>query len=207
MKMEELAMKMQRPAILLIDNYDSFTYNLADYVQRCGAACTVLRNDSAELQAAFSEKWDGVLLSPGPKTPHDAGLLLESIAVFETNTPILGVCLGLQAIGLYYGAVLQHAPLPRHGKTSMIAHNGSHLFENIASPTNVMRYHSLIIDSLEKTPLQITAKSLDDDLIMAIQHNTLPICGVQFHPESILTDAGLMMIKNWIGKITINYLL
>ncbi len=195
-------MKIAHSTVLLIDNYDSFTYNLADYVQRCGAECTVLRNNSEELLAAFSKKWDGVLLSPGPKTPHDAGFLLQSIAVFEQNTPILGVCLGLQAIGLYYGAVLQHAPLPRHGKTSPMAHDGNYLFENIASPSNVMRYHSLIITELENTPLQITAKSLDDDLIMAIKHKTRPICGVQFHPESILTDAGLMMIQNWIGSLS-----
>jgi anthranilate synthase/aminodeoxychorismate synthase-like glutamine amidotransferase len=189
------------PTILLIDNYDSFTYNLADYVQRCGAKCTVFRNDSNELLAAFTQKWDGVLLSPGPKTPQEAGFLLKSIAIFAETTPILGVCLGLQAIGLHYGAILQKAPEPRHGKTSPILHDGSLLFKDLPSSIEVMRYHSLIIANLAETPLEITATSTDDKLIMAIQHRFLPIFGVQFHPESILTPHGLSIIRNWIGSL------
>ncbi len=191
------------PAILLIDNYDSFTYNLADYVERCGAKCTVLRNDSPELLVAFAQKWQGVLLSPGPKTPHEAAFLLKAIAVFEKTTPILGVCLGLQAIGMYYGAVLQKAPEPRHGKTSPIIHNNQLLFKDILSPTQVMRYHSLIITDLPQSPLEVTALSTDDNLIMAVQHRSLPICGVQFHPESILTTEGLNMIRNWVKSLSL----
>lgn len=195
--------------ILLIDNYDSFTYNLSDYVEQCGAICHVVRNDAAELSlilesgnAALRNNWDGILLSPGPKTPQEAGFLTAAVAFFiKTQMPILGVCLGFQAIGQHFGPSLIRAPQPRHGKTSRIIHTQTGLFEHISQPTEVMRYHSLILESIENTPLRVTARSTDDHSIMAFGHNSLPIVGVQFHPESILTSDGLTMIRNWVDMI------
>lgn len=195
--------------ILLIDNYDSFTYNLCDYVQQCGAICHVVRNDDAELSLILntenvdlSKDWDAILLSPGPKTPQEAGFLTQAVAFFiQKKIPILGVCLGFQAIGQYFGASLIRAPQPRHGKTSRIIHTQNGLFQAIKQPTEVMRYHSLVLENLENTPLLVTARSTDDHCIMAFRHISLPILGVQFHPESILTSEGLMMIRNWLAQI------
>jgi anthranilate synthase/aminodeoxychorismate synthase-like glutamine amidotransferase len=195
--------------ILLIDNYDSFTYNLCDYVQQCGALCRVIRNDDAELSLILAAKdadlrnnWDAVLLSPGPKTPQEAGFLSAAVAFFiEKKIPIFGVCLGFQAIGQYFGASLIRAPQPRHGKTSPIIHTKTGLFQHITQYTEVMRYHSLILENVANTPLIVTAHSTDDGCIMAFRHISLPILGVQFHPESILTGEGLMMIRNWLAQI------
>jgi anthranilate synthase/aminodeoxychorismate synthase-like glutamine amidotransferase len=188
--------------ILLIDNYDSFTYNLYDYVAQCGAACTVVRNDMTEEATIFEGSWDGVLLSPGPKTPQAAGKLMLFLAFFiKKQIPILGVCLGHEAIGQYFGASLVLAPQPRHGKTSPIQHSENGIFKQIKTPTDVMRYHSLVLESLENTPLIATAHSTDDGCIMALEHPDLPIWGVQFHPESILTKDGLLMIANWLELI------
>lgn len=190
-----------KPSVLLIDNYDSFTYNLADYMQRCGASCTVLRNDAPELDEALHQTWTGILLSPGPQTPQKAGRLMEIIHKTHLQTPILGVCLGLQALGIYFGASLHKAPTPRHGKTSTIAQNGHFLFHTLQPNIDVMRYHSLMIELPEPSPLVVTARSLDDDLIMAIAHKTLPLVAVQFHPESILTPNGLTLLQNWIDSL------
>lgn len=190
-----------KPSILLVDNYDSFTYNLADYIQRCGATCTVLRNDAPELDEALTKKWAGILLSPGPQTPQKAGRLMEIIHKTYLHTPILGVCLGLQALGIYFGATLTKAPSPRHGKTSVIAHNGHFLFHTIETQTEAMRYHSLIIELPEHSPLTVTARSLDDNLIMAIAHQNLPLVAVQFHPESVLTPQGLRLLQNWLNSL------
>jgi anthranilate synthase/aminodeoxychorismate synthase-like glutamine amidotransferase len=201
--------KTVQKKILLIDNYDSFTYNLSDYVQQCGAICHVVRNDDAQLSLILEEKdtalrnkWNGILFSPGPKTPQEAGLLAQAVAFFiQKKIPVFGVCLGFQAIGEYFGASLIRAPKPRHGKTSRIIHTQTGLFEHIKQPTEVMRYHSLILENLENTPLLVTARSTDDHCIMAFRHNSLPVLGVQFHPESILTSEGLTMIRNWLLQI------
>jgi para-aminobenzoate synthetase component II len=188
--------------ILLIDNYDSFTYNLYDYVAQCGAACTVVRNDTTEVATVFEGSWDGVLLSPGPKTPQEAGKLMLFLEFFiKKQIPILGVCLGHEAIGQYFGASLVLAPQPRHGKTSPIKHSENGIFKQIKTPTDVMRYHSLVLESLENTPLIATAHSTDDGCIMALEHSDLPIWGLQFHPESILTKDGLLMIANWLELV------
>ena len=188
-------------SILLIDNYDSFTYNLYDYLEQCGAKCTVLRHDAPELEAALTQTWDGIVLSPGPKTPHEAGQLMGLLHHWHLQLPILGICLGHQAIGVYFGATLQKARLPMHGKTSWIHHDNDPLFAAIPNPTEVMRYHSLIISDLADTPLRVIAHTADDATVMAIRHHSLPIVGVQFHPESILTKAGLQLIKNWLQSI------
>ena len=188
--------------ILLLDNYDSFTYNLYDYVAQTGMPCTVIRNDHADLLDLLKNSdWKGVILSPGPKTPQAAGFLMESVAILvQKKIPILGVCLGHQALGVYFGASLVRAPLPRHGKTSRIVHTANGIFEGITQATEVMRYHSLVIENV-LPPLHITARSTDDHCIMAIRHETLPIIGVQFHPESILTADGLLLIRNWVATL------
>ena len=187
------------PKILLIDNYDSFTYNLCDYLEQSGARCTVIRNDAPELPAILQEKWDGVVLSPGPKTPTEAGQLMQILSFFCGKIPILGVCLGHQAIGLHFGGILRKAPLPMHGKTSRITHNGDPLFAHIDSPTEVMRYHSLVITDIAHTPLQAIAQTCDNvAIMMALRHPTLPIYGVQYHPESVGTPHGLRLIANWL---------
>ena len=190
--------------ILLIDNYDSFTYNLADYILQTGATCTVIRNDNqAELAAAFAQKWCGVVLSPGPCTPTDAGDLMSILAFFvQQKTPILGICLGHQAIGMYFGATLAKAKTPRHGKTSIIKIiKNDLLFANMPVEQDVMRYHSLIIIDADKTDLAITSVATDDGATMSFRHAALPIAGVQFHPESIGTVYGLQMIQNWVEAL------
>jgi anthranilate synthase/aminodeoxychorismate synthase-like glutamine amidotransferase len=195
--------KTKKMRILLLDNYDSFTYNLYDYIAQTGAICTVIRNDAPNLPLYLREKWDGVVLSPGPKTPQDAGFLMDAVGFFvQKNTPLLGVCLGHQAIGQYFGAQLVAAPLPRHGKTSRIIHNNQGIFEGIPQATEVMRYHSLVLQNI-KNPLIITARSTDDHCVMGVRHQVQPIIGVQFHPESILTQAGLAMIHQWVTTLTV----
>jgi anthranilate synthase component II len=197
--------------ILLIDNYDSFTYNLYDYVAQCGVDCTVMRNDARELQDIINQQpprqsWQGVILSPGPKTPHEAGLLMPALDFFvRQGTPLLGICLGHQAIGEYFGGRLVRAQAPMHGKTSLLEHSENGLFKNIAQHTEVMRYHSLRIEVGDDFPLLITARSTDDDCIMAFKHPSLPIDSLQFHPESILSTDGLAMIRNWVDFKSLSF--
>jgi len=185
------------PQILLVDNYDSFTYNLYDYIAQLGAECTVIRNDEYSLEAIKAMTFDGIILSPGPKIPKSAGLLMQLIDTFHRSTPIFGICLGHQGIGEYFGGKLVKAQLPMHGKTSIITHTEHILFENIPSPFEVMRYHSLIIKNLEDTNLEVISTTNKNE-IMAIAHRELPIFGVQFHPESILTKNGLQLLENWL---------
>lgn len=186
--------------ILLLDNYDSFTYNLYDYLLQTGVSCTVLRNDAFALMDLEGLDFQAIVLSPGPKRPKDAGRMMQVIEHFYTRLPILGICLGHQALGEFFGAKLIHAGEPVHGKTSKIEHNGTGIFRNIPSPFQVMRYHSLVLESLAGTPLEITAHTPAGE-IMALRHSTLPLTGVQFHPESILTEHGLQLIKNWIESV------
>ncbi len=186
-----------QPRILLIDNYDSFTYNLYDYFLQLGTTCTVVRNDEWALSAFLTFPFDALVLSPGPKKPIDAGLLMPLIEVFHRKVPILGICLGHQGIGEFFGATLKKAGLPMHGKTSTLRHFHHPLFANMPAQFEVMRYHSLILEDLEKTNLEILAQTPEGE-IMALAHKELPITGVQFHPESILTEHGLQLLSNWI---------
>lgn len=182
--------------LLLLDNYDSFTYNLYDYLCQLGTNCTVIRNDQTTIAQIKAQNFDAIVLSPGPKRPNDAGILMELIENFYIEKPILGICLGMQAIGEFFGAKLVHATVPMHGKTSWIQHGEAEIFKNIPNPTQVMRYHSLLLKDLP-TCLKPTAWT-DEKELMALQHETLPIWGMQFHPESILTTNGLEMLDNWV---------
>ena len=186
--------------ILVIDNYDSFVYNLVQYLGELGAQPIVVRNDQITVDEAFTLRPDGVLLSPGPGQPQDAGILCKSIRKFAGITPIFGVCLGHQAIGHVFGAQIVNAPEIQHGKTSEINHNGIGVFEDINSPINATRYHSLVIKpSSLPSSLTVTA-STSDGIIMGVRHRELDIEGVQFHPESVLTDHGHKIIRNFVNR-------
>lgn len=190
--------------VLLLDNYDSFTYNLYDYLLQAGVECDVYRNDALSLDDFEFLDFQAIVLSPGPKRPADAGLMLPLIAQFCQKVPILGICLGHQALGEIFGARVVKARLPMHGKTSVIRHLGHPLFEGIPEYFEVMRYHSLLLESLEGMPLRSIAQSATGE-IMAMEHTALPLLGVQFHPESILTEFGLQLLKNWV-KMTAKHL-
>lgn len=191
---------MPAPKVLLIDNYDSFTYNLAQYFWELGYDLTVQRNDQISLAEIKSFDPTHIVISPGPGTPEDSGISLEVIAEYYNKRPLLGVCLGHQCIGQFFGGTVERAPEPRHGKTSLIGHHANGLFMNLPNPFQATRYHSLIVNekSLAKTKLKITAVSQDDNLVMGIKHLDYPLFGVQFHPESIMTEHGHQMIKNFI---------
>lgn len=186
--------------VLLLDNYDSFTYNLYDYLLQTGVECVVYRNDALSLNDFTLLDIQAIVLSPGPKRPADAGLLMPLLEHYKTRVPILGICLGLQALGQSFGAPLVKARLPMHGKTSIIRHNHHPLFESIPEYFSVMRYHSLLLETLDHTPLQCIAHSAENE-IMALEHPKLPLLGVQFHPESILTEHGLTLLNNWVKII------
>jgi len=183
--------------ILVIDNYDSFVFNLVQYLQQLGAECTVVRNDVIQVDAA--DKYDGVLISPGPGTPESAGVSVELVKYCaDKKIPLLGVCLGHQAIAVAYGATVSRAPELLHGKTSVVAHQGKSVLQNIPSPFTATRYHSLAVErNTLPDSLEVTGAT-DSGVVMALQHKTLPICGVQFHPESVLTEHGYQMIGNWL---------
>ncbi len=185
--------------ILLIDNYDSFTFNLVHYLGDVGARCEVRRNDSLTVAQALAMAPEAIVLSPGPCTPNEAGICLELIAAAAGRIPILGVCLGHQAIGQAFGGKVIRAPEPMHGKVSEVTHDGSGLFADVPSPVAVTRYHSLIVqrDTLPDC-LAVTAESADG-LIMGLAHRTLPIWGVQFHPESIASAHGHTMLANFLA--------
>jgi anthranilate synthase/aminodeoxychorismate synthase-like glutamine amidotransferase len=186
--------------ILLIDNYDSFTYNLVDLVQRF-VEVKVIRNDAFSLSEI--QKWDfsGIIISPGPGKPHQSGVSYEVVKYFFDKKPIFGVCLGHQILAEVAGAKIILAKEPKHGKTSLVYHQNDSIFALLKNPIKVMRYHSLIIDnqSLPKG-FSIIAQTKDAE-IMAIQHQSLPLTGVQFHPESILTENGEEMVQNWLKQI------
>ena len=196
-------MTMSRKRILLIDNYDSFTYNLADYFLQLNTDCTVTRNDDPVLEKLGVDDFDGLVLSPGPQQPKDAGRMMELIEKFYKLKPILGICLGHQGLGQFFGATLRKAKLPVHGKTSILFHKGHLLFSGLPDQFEVMRYHSLILDDFLDTPILPIAETADGE-IMAITHRRLPLLGVQFHPESILTAHGLEMLQNWLRYYVID---
>ena len=184
--------------ILVIDNYDSFTYNLVHYLNELGAETHVVRNDAISVAEALGLKPQGVLLSPGPKTPNDAGICLALLAAAPADLPIFGVCLGHQAIGQAYGGEVVHAHALMHGKTSAIHHDGKGVFAGLKSPFTATRYHSLSVEKAGlPADLEITAWTEDGE-IMGVQHRTRPVYGVQFHPESIATECGHELLANFL---------
>jgi anthranilate synthase/aminodeoxychorismate synthase-like glutamine amidotransferase len=188
--------------VLVIDNYDSFTYNLVQYLGELGVEPIVVRNDAITIDEARALSPDGVLLSPGPGRPEDAGMLCAAITAFAGVVPVLGVCLGHQAIGQVYGGNVVGAPHLVHGKTSPISHNNEGVFAGLPNPLAATRYHSLIIER-ETLPevLNITATT-DDGMIMGVRHKSLDVEGVQFHPESILTTCGHDLLRNFVARCT-----
>jgi anthranilate synthase/aminodeoxychorismate synthase-like glutamine amidotransferase len=189
------------PRILVIDSYDSFVYNLVQYLGELGAEPVVYRNDAVTVAEAIDLEPDGVLLSPGPGRPEDAGILCDVIPVMAAaGVPVLGVCLGLQAIGHAYGAAIVRAPELMHGKTSHIEHGGDGVFAGLPSPLTATRYHSLVIDP-KSVPdcLEVTAHTADGT-VMGLRHREHPVEGVQFHPESILTVSGHDLLRNFLAR-------
>lgn len=186
--------------ILVIDNYDSFTFNLVHYLAELGAETTVVRNDALTTQDAMAMSPQAILLSPGPCTPNEAGICLALIAAAaETRTPLFGVCLGHQALGQAFGGVVERAPQVMHGKVSAITHNGTGVFADIPSPFEATRYHSLIVrEAGLPADLVVNARS-PDGLIMGMHHRELPLHGVQFHPESIATQHGHQLLANFMA--------
>jgi len=185
--------------ILVIDNYDSFTFNLVQYLWELGAAVEVFRNDRIDVEGIRARRPDALVLSPGPCTPSEAGVCVPAIRELSGEIPILGVCLGHQAIGQAFGGRVVRAKRVMHGKTSQIAHDGSGVFSGVAAPLEAGRYHSLVVER-ESLPsdLRVTAVSEDDGEIMALAHTSHPTVGVQFHPESILTPEGKKLLANFL---------
>ena len=187
--------------VLVIDNYDSFTYNLVQYVMGLGADTTVYLNDQVTVEQIVALAPQGLLLSPGPGTPDDAGVTLRVIRELAGKIPIFGVCLGHQSIGQSFGGNVIRAPRLMHGKTSMVEHDGKTLFKGMANPFQATRYHSLVVEeSSMPSCLEISARTTDGE-IMALRHKTLPVEGVQFHPESFLTHDGVRIVANWIASL------
>lgn len=188
--------------ILLIDNYDSFTFNLYQYLGEIGEEMIVFRNDQLSIEQVQKLNPKAILLSPGPGKPEDAGMCVEIIQTLYSKIPILGICLGHQAIGVAFGGIVKPAKNIKHGKTSFITHNGKGIFDNLPSPLEVMRYHSLAINkSSLPSELESIAISMDDQEIMAIKHIHYPVFGLQFHPESIGTPSGKQLLKNFLFEI------
>jgi anthranilate synthase component II len=183
---------------LLIDNYDSFTYNLWHYFGELGAEVEVRRNDVLSADEALAMKPEGIILSPGPCDPDQAGICLELIEKAAGKLPIFGVCLGHQSIGQAFGGKIVRAPAPMHGKVSAITHTNTGVFKDIPSPLNVTRYHSLTIDPASMPDCLMVTSLSDDGVIMGVQHKEFPIHGVQFHPESIKSEHGHQLLKNFL---------
>ncbi len=187
--------------LLLLDNYDSFTYNLHQYLSALGAAVIVRRNDQVTLAGITELAPAGIVISPGPCTPNEAGICNEVIRTFGPKTPILGVCLGHQCIGQVYGGRVIRAPVPMHGKPSRITHQGQGVLAGLPQPFEAVRYHSLIVEPATlPTDLEITAET-EDGLIMALRHRRFPVEGVQFHPESMLTLPGKDLLRNFLALV------
>jgi para-aminobenzoate synthetase component 2 len=185
--------------VLVVDNYDSFVFNLVQYLGQLGAETTVVRNDEITVEAALD--YDGVLISPGPGTPEAAGISIEMIKFCAAKKiPLFGVCLGHQAIGVAFGATVSRAPELMHGKTSEIIHNCEGIYANLPSPFTATRYHSLAIErATVPEELQVTGET-EGGIVMSVKHKSLPIQGVQFHPESVLTEHGHAMLANWLTE-------
>ena len=192
---------MPRAKILVIDNYDSFVYNLVQYLAQIGAEVEVWRNDDERFaDPGYANAFDGILLSPGPGTPEQAGVCIDVVRAQAGRTPIFGVCLGLQSIGVAFGSVVDRAPELLHGKTSLIEHQGAGVLAGLPSPFTATRYHSLAIDQDTLADvLEVTATTATG-VIMAVRHRDLEVEAVQFHPESVLTEGGFQMLANWLAR-------
>jgi anthranilate synthase/aminodeoxychorismate synthase-like glutamine amidotransferase len=187
--------------LLMIDNYDSFTYNLVQYLGELGAELAVYRNDAITLDEVERLAPTGIVISPGPGAPRDAGISIPVIRRYADRLPILGVCLGHQAIGEVFGGVVERGPVPVHGKTALVHHDGRGVFAGLPNPFEATRYHSLVVRSAGlPADLEVSAES-DDGLVMGLRHRTLPVEGVQFHPESILTASGKALLANFLARL------
>jgi len=185
--------------VLVVDNYDSFTYNLVQYLGELGADVKVVRNDAASVAEIAAMGAERIVISPGPGRPEDAGVTMAVIKELGITTPIFGVCLGHQAMGAVFGGQVVRANVPMHGKTSTIEHNGTGVFSGIGEPFLASRYHSLVVsDEGFPKDLEITARTKEDGAIMGLRHRHLPVHGVQFHPESILTGEGHRILRNFL---------
>jgi len=185
--------------LLLIDNYDSFTFNLVHFLGDVGARCEVWRNDKISVAEVLAKQPEAIVLSPGPCTPNEAGICLDLIKAAAGKLAVLGVCLGHQAIGQAFGGVVKRAPMPMHGKLSRVSHAGTDIFSGLPSPFEATRYHSLLVER-ETLPESLVATAwTDDGLVMGMRHRSLPIFGVQFHPESIASQYGHELLANFLA--------
>jgi anthranilate synthase component II len=185
--------------ILLIDNYDSFTFNLVHFLGDLGARCEVWRNDKLTVEQAMARAPEAIVLSPGPCTPNEAGICLDLIAAAAGKIPILGVCLGHQAVGQAFGGKVVRGPMPMHGKQSRITHSASDIFAGLPSPFLATRYHSLVVERDGLPEVLVPTAWTEDGLIMGMRHRALPVFGVQFHPESIVTEHGHQLLGNFLA--------
>jgi len=190
--------------LLIFDNYDSFTFNLCDYLKQAGQDLIVIRNDEKSLEEIELLNFTAIVLSPGPGVPETSGILMALIERWHTRVPILGICLGHQALGQFFGAQLVRAAFPMHGKVSRIKTQKHSMWNNIPPTFSVCRYHSLVLKIDKKSDLLVTAQSEDDKEIMAFAHKNLPIYGIQFHPEAILTEYGMQILINWLNTFTLH---
>jgi anthranilate synthase/aminodeoxychorismate synthase-like glutamine amidotransferase len=188
-----------RRMILLIDNYDSFTFNLYHFLGEVGAECDVWRNDKLSVEDALAMRPEAIVLSPGPCTPNEAGICLDLIAAAAGKVPLFGVCLGHQAIGQAFGGTVIRAPEPMHGKVSRISHAGTDILEGLPTPFSATRYHSLVVEAGTLPEALVPTAWTEDGLVMAMHHRTLPVFGVQFHPESIASEHGHRILANFLA--------
>jgi anthranilate synthase/aminodeoxychorismate synthase-like glutamine amidotransferase len=195
---------MEELMILFIDNYDSFTYNLVDLLGKMEPDLKVVRNDEIPLDKIAELKPEGIVISPGPGRPEDAGISMDTIKKYGPKIPILGICLGHQSIGQIYGGNVIRADYPVHGKTSQVQHTGHFVFKDVPSPFEATRYHSLIVERTTLPNCLGIIAETEEGVIMGLQHKQYPIMGLQFHPESILTPQGEQMLANWLNKVKNN---
>jgi len=189
-----------RPLVLVVDNYDSFVYNVVQYVGELGAEVLVRRNDDVEVSAIESREFSGVIISPGPGHPRDAGRCLEVIGAAATErVPLLGICLGHQALAEYFGGDVVRAPELFHGRASLVEHDGAGVFAGLSQPLTVGRYHSLVVDETT-LPDELVISARSHGLVMGLRHRSLDLEGVQFHPESVLTQDGYLLLANWLAR-------
>jgi para-aminobenzoate synthetase component II len=187
--------------IVVIDNYDSFTYNLVQYLETIGASCDVVLNDACDVSGIAARRPDAIVISPGPCTPDEAGVSLGTVTGLAGTVPILGVCLGHQSIGQAYGGKVVRAERLMHGKTSPILHDGKTIFRGLSNPMTATRYHSLLVERATlPDSFEVSAWTSEGE-IMGLRHRSLPVEGVQFHPESILTDEGMQLLRNWLSLV------
>ena len=197
-----LPLTMTHPRVVVLDNYDSFTYNLVQYLGELGAQTEVYKSDSIDVEGVRARAPDGILISPGPATPNEAGVSLRVIAELGGEVPIFGVCLGHQAIGQAFGGRVVRAGRLMHGKTSPILHDGRGVFEGLPSPFEATRYHSLLVERESLPACLVVSAWTAEGEIMGLRHETLDVEGVQFHPESVLTPEGKRLVHNWVKRLT-----